>query len=183
MASPSSNDHSQSEASQLKGEGESGESIAVAASDDVQRTFGFWMIIIGLGVTLLLSALENSVLITAAPAVLADIPLGDSWTWITNAFFLCSAAFQPFLGQIFDLFGRRWVTLGIVAIFILGSGICGGATTAGTLIAGRAVQGVGSEGIIMAFGKFLVRCLSVWHRQTLEMGSRRQKTSPSAVWC
>lgn len=154
MASPTPNDHAQPTVSPLKGERESGGTIAVAASDDVQRTFGFWMIIIGLGVTLLLSALENSVLITAAPAVLADIPLGDSWTWITNAFFLCSAACQPLLGQIFDLFGRRWVTLGIVAVFILGSGICGGATTPGMLIAGRAVQGVGSGGIIMAFGKF-----------------------------
>lgn len=37
----------------------------------------------------------------------------------------------------------------VVALFILGSGICGGATTAGMLIAGRAVQGAGSGGIIM----------------------------------
>jgi hypothetical protein len=39
--------------------------------------------------------------------------------------------------------------LTVVAIFVLGSGICGGATTGGMLIAGRAVQGVGSGGIIM----------------------------------
>lgn len=36
-----------------------------------------------------------------------------------------------------------------VAIFVLGSGICGGASTGGMLIAGRAIQGVGSGGIIM----------------------------------
>ncbi|KAI5922128.1 major facilitator superfamily domain-containing protein [Camillea tinctor] len=39
--------------------------------------------------------------------------------------------------------------LTVIAIFMLGSGICGGATTSGMLIAGRAVQGVGSGGIIM----------------------------------
>ncbi|RYP54946.1 hypothetical protein DL769_010254 [Monosporascus sp. CRB-8-3] len=39
--------------------------------------------------------------------------------------------------------------LAVIAIFVLGSGICGGATTAGMLIAGRAVQGVGSGGIIL----------------------------------
>lgn len=39
--------------------------------------------------------------------------------------------------------------LSVIGIFVLGSGICGGASTAGMLIAGRAVQGVGSGGIIM----------------------------------
>lgn len=74
---------------------------------------------------------------------------------MTNAFFLYSAAFQPFIGQLCNVFGRRWVTLSIVAIFILDSGICGGASSRGMLIAGRAVQGVGSGGIIMVFGKTL----------------------------
>lgn len=39
--------------------------------------------------------------------------------------------------------------LAVIAIFVLGSGICGGASTGGMLIAGRAVQGAGSGGIIM----------------------------------
>lgn len=122
------------------------------APRSVKHDARFWAIIIGLGVMLLLSALENSVLVTAAPIVLKDIPLGDNWIWLTNAFFLCSAAFQPFIGQLCNAFGRRWVVLPIVAIFVLGSGICGGATSGSMLIAGRAVQGIGSGGIIMAFG-------------------------------
>ncbi|RYP75706.1 hypothetical protein DL771_002193 [Monosporascus sp. 5C6A] len=123
----------------------------IAPPQTVQHSVGFWAIIVGLGVTLLLSALENSVLVTAAPVILEQLPLGDNWIWMTNAFFLCSAAFQPFIGQLCNVFGRRWVTLSIVAIFILGSGICGGATSGAMLIAGRAVQGVGSGGIIMVF--------------------------------
>jgi MFS family permease len=64
-----------------------------------------------------------------------------------------SAAFQPLFGQLCNVFGRRWVTLAIVAIFTLGSGICGGANTGAMLIAGRTVQGIGSGGIIMVIGK------------------------------
>ena len=45
------------------------------------------------------------------------------------------------------------MTLAIVAIFTLGSGICGGANTGAMLIAGRTVQGIGSGGIIMVIGK------------------------------
>ncbi|KAK0629904.1 major facilitator superfamily domain-containing protein [Bombardia bombarda] len=98
-----------------------------------------------------LAALENSILTTAAPALLTEIPLGDNWIWLTNAFFLASAAFQPLLGQLADLFGRRWTTISVIIIFMLGSGICGGAVNGAMLIAGRAVQGVGSGGILMAY--------------------------------
>lgn len=60
-----------------------------------------------------------------------------------------SAAVQPLFGQLANIFGRRWLTMAIVAFFVLGSGLCGGATKGATLIAGRAVQGVGSGGVSM----------------------------------
>ncbi len=48
-------------------------------------------------------------------------------------------ALQPLLGQTANLFGRRNLMIMSVAIFTLGSGICGGATSMGMLIAGRTV--------------------------------------------
>ncbi|KAI1349117.1 major facilitator superfamily domain-containing protein [Xylaria sp. FL0043] len=118
---------------------------------DIKRSFRFWVIILGLGITMWLAALENTVITTAAPAILAEIPLGDNWIWLTNAFFLASAAFQPLLSQLANLFGRRWVTMSVIAMFTMGSGICGGAKNGATLIAGRAIQGAGSGGILMAY--------------------------------
>jgi MFS family permease len=95
----------------------------------------------------------STVITTAAPYILAEIPLGDDWVWLTNAFFLASAAFQPLIGQLSNLFGRRCMILSVIAIYTLGSGICGGATNGATLIAGRTVQGIGSGGIIQGYGK------------------------------
>lgn len=118
-----------------------------------QRSMSFWIIIVGLGVMMWLVALENTVLTTAAPIILEEIPLREHWIWLTNAFFLASAAFQPLLGQLADIFGRRWTALTVIGLFMIGSGICGGATNDATLIAGRAVQGAGSGGILMAYGK------------------------------
>ncbi len=60
-----------------------------------------------------------------------------------------SAAVQPLFGQLANIFGRRYITLAIVILFTLGSGIAGGASNGATLIAGRAVQGMGSGGINM----------------------------------
>jgi MFS family permease len=56
---------------------------------------------------------------------------------------------QPLFGQLADIFGRRWLAVSIVAIFTIGSAICGAANGSGALIAGRAIQGVGSGGINM----------------------------------
>ncbi|KAH7322407.1 major facilitator superfamily domain-containing protein [Stachybotrys elegans] len=122
---------------------------SLVLAKDFKRGFRFWAIIAGLAVTSLLGALEHTVVTTSAPAILSDLDLREDFVWISNAFFICSAAFQPLLGQLCDVFGRRWIYLSIVAIFTLGSGICGGAANGGMLIAGRAIQGVGSGGIIM----------------------------------
>ncbi|KAI1765626.1 MFS general substrate transporter [Hypoxylon sp. FL1150] len=75
--------------------------------------------------------------------------MGEEYIWITNAFFLCCAAVQPLIGQLCNVFGRRWLILFAIALFTLGSGICGGASSSAMLIAGRGVQGAGSGGIGM----------------------------------
>jgi len=101
-----------------------------------------------------LAALETSVITTAASVILADIPLGGNWIWMTNALWLSSAAFQPLLSQP-NIFGRRWLILFVIAIYTLGSGICSGSNSGRMLITGRAVQGMGSGGILLAFGAYL----------------------------
>ncbi|KAK3318701.1 multidrug resistance protein fnx1 [Apodospora peruviana] len=115
--------------------------------DDFHPGPRLWAIIIGLGVTGLLTALENTVVTVAMPYIISDLAMGDDYVWVTNAFFVCSAAVQPLVGQLANVFGRRWIMLASVAVFALGSGICGGAATGAMMIAGRAVQGLGSGGI------------------------------------
>ncbi|KAI1176371.1 multidrug resistance protein fnx1 [Nemania sp. FL0916] len=109
----------------------------------------FWAIIATLCVIGILSALENTVVTTSLPFIVTQLDLGDNYVWVTNVFFLTSAAVQPLFGQLANIFGRRYITLIIVSLFTLGSGIAGGANNAATLIAGRAIQGMGSGGINM----------------------------------
>lgn len=52
-------------------------------------SFRVYAIVIGLGITNLLAALENTVVSVAAPVFLTELQLGDNFIWITNAFFLC----------------------------------------------------------------------------------------------
>ncbi|RAH75489.1 MDR family MFS transporter [Aspergillus aculeatinus CBS 121060] len=119
------------------------------AGPSFERGFRFWIIIATLCVIGILSALENTVVTTSLPHIVTELNMGGNYIWVTNVFFLTSAAVQPLFGQLANIFGRRWITLVIVSLFTLGSGICGGAHNGAMLIAGRAVQGMGSGGINM----------------------------------
>jgi hypothetical protein len=57
--------------------------------DDFHPGFRLWVIILSLGVTLLLTALENTVVAVAGPYIVADLNMGEDYIWITNAFFIC----------------------------------------------------------------------------------------------
>ncbi|PVI00595.1 MFS general substrate transporter [Periconia macrospinosa] len=126
---------------------EKNESPSTIAKPD--KDFRFWMIVVALCMTGLLGALENTVVTTSLPTIVAALNVGEDYVWITNVFFLTSAVVQPLFGQVANSFGRRWLAISIVAIYTLGSGICGGANSGGMLIAGRAIQGIGSGGVNM----------------------------------
>ncbi|KAI0434879.1 major facilitator superfamily domain-containing protein [Xylaria sp. FL1042] len=117
--------------------------------DDFHPGWRLWAIIAGMTVALILTAFENTAVTVALPIIVSDLNLGENYIWLTNAFFISSAAIQPLVGQLCNIFGRRWIMLINVAIFTLGSGICGGANSASMIIAGRVVQGLGSGGITL----------------------------------
>ncbi|KAI0145051.1 MFS general substrate transporter [Xylariaceae sp. FL1272] len=115
----------------------------------IKNRFRFWAIITGLCIANFQASFENSVVITAGPAIVSDLKLGGEYIWITNAFFVGCASVQPLFGQLCNVFGRRWLIIFAIALFTLGSGICGAAMDATTIIVGRTIQGAGSGGIGM----------------------------------
>ncbi|KAH9432290.1 hypothetical protein MCOR27_001010 [Pyricularia oryzae] len=142
-------DHADSEASGDVASAKPERSPEAAPAQDLKQGWSFWAVILTLCFTSLLGSFENAVVSTSMPYMIQDLSIGTNYVWITNGFFVASAAVQPLFGQLADVFGRRRLTLVIVAIHTLGSGICGGARNEVGLLAGRAIQGVGSGGINM----------------------------------
>ncbi|KAF5131138.1 MFS efflux transporter aclA [Metarhizium anisopliae] len=103
---------------------------SASAAPALNRDLRFWAILLAIGFSGLLSALEATITSTALPTVIAELGGGDLYIWAVNGYFLA-----------------MWPTICATAAFVLGSGICGGATGMGTLIAGRVVQGIGAGGI------------------------------------
>ncbi|KAH9214651.1 major facilitator superfamily domain-containing protein [Leptodontidium sp. 2 PMI_412] len=117
--------------------------IAVQAS----RDWRFWMVFASLSITGLLSAIEATVISTALPTISERLNIGEDYSWLVNSFLLTSMILQPLVGQVADIFGRRWLMISSVAVFVFGSGICGGASNSAMLIAGRTIQGIGGGGV------------------------------------
>jgi MFS family permease len=111
------------------------------------RTWRFWAIIVSLMVTGLVSALEGTIITSALPIITEALGGGNAYIWVPNAYLLASVAVLPLFAQASNIFGRRFLLLGAVAIFTLGSGLCGGASSMSMLIVARTIQGFGGGGI------------------------------------
>jgi MFS family permease len=122
---------------------------AVVATQDkpTMRTWRFWAIIASLMITGLMSALEGTIITSALPTITEALGGGNAYIWVPNAFLLSSVAVIPLFAGASNIFGRRNLLLGAVAIFTLGSGLCGGASSMKMLIAARTVQGFGGGGM------------------------------------
>jgi EmrB/QacA subfamily drug resistance transporter len=95
-----------------------------------------------------LGALEATVVGTAMPTVVSTLGGLAHYSWVFSAYLLTSTASVPIWGRLSDLYGRRRMYLIAVAIFLVGSALCGVATGMIELIAARVLQGIGAGGII-----------------------------------
>ncbi|KAJ8482007.1 hypothetical protein ONZ51_g5635 [Trametes cubensis] len=106
----------------------------------------FWCIFLAICLALFLAALDQTAVSTALPTIAHDLHAND-FVWVGSAYTLSSTAFLPMSGGLAQIFGRRPALLSCVALFALGSGLCGGASNMPMMIAGRTVQGLGGGGI------------------------------------
>lgn len=99
--------------------------------------------------------LDAQVVATALPRIAAEFGGTGAYAWVTTAYLLAGSATAPLYGKLGDVFGRKRVLLGALALFLLGSLACGLAPSAGLLIAGRVLQGAGSGGLFVSVGASL----------------------------
>lgn len=95
-----------------------------------------------------LSSLEVTVVGAAMPAVVGSLGGAGWYAWTYTAYLLAQTVTTPAYGALADRLGRRPAYLLAVGVFLAGSALCAVAPDMGTLVAGRAVQGVGAGGIL-----------------------------------
>jgi EmrB/QacA subfamily drug resistance transporter len=103
----------------------------------------------GLLLAMLLAALDQTIVGTAMPRVIAELNGFNHYAWVFTAYMVTSTTMVPIFGKLSDIYGRKWFYVGGVALFILASMLCGASQTMTQLIVFRGLQGVGA-GIMQA---------------------------------
>ncbi len=101
----------------------------------------------GLMVTLLLAALDQTIVATALPRIVSDLGGITQYSWVFTAYLLTSTVTVPLYGKLGDVYGRKNLFLFAIVVFLLGSALCGAATTMTQLVLFRALQGIGAGGL------------------------------------
>jgi EmrB/QacA subfamily drug resistance transporter len=118
-----------------------------------------WLALIVLNLGTLMIVLDATIVNVALPSIRDDLGFtGESLAWVVNAYLLTFGGFLLLGGRLGDLFGHRRLFLIGIVLFTLASLACGIANSQETLIAARAVQGLGGA-IVSAVALSLVMML------------------------
>ena len=104
------------------------------------------LITVGILLALLMGALDNFVALTALPTILLQFGQPNSGTFVISAYVIASTASIPIFAKLSDLWSRRNVFLGGLAVFMVGSALSGLSQNLTELILFRSLQGFGSGG-------------------------------------
>ncbi|MFA6803438.1 MAG: MDR family MFS transporter [Candidatus Methanomethylophilaceae archaeon] len=100
-------------------------------------------IMIGLGLGMLLACLDQTIVSTSLPTIIADLGGMEHYTWVFTGYMLAETIMIPIAGKLSDLYGRKRIFLAGMLIFLTGSILSGLSETMNSLIAFRAMQGLG----------------------------------------
>jgi EmrB/QacA subfamily drug resistance transporter len=104
---------------------------------------------------MLLSALDQTVVGTAMPRIIASLNGLEHYAWVATAYLLASTASMPIWGKLSDAYGRKRYYLLVMIIFVVGSVLCGQSHSMTELILFRAFQGIGA-GAMMPISQAII---------------------------
>jgi EmrB/QacA subfamily drug resistance transporter len=129
--------------------GQVSQAAAPAAAVQQPQQRGVRLTFAALMLVLLLAALDQTIVATALPTIVADLGSVSSLSWVVTAYLLASTVAGPLYGKLGDLYGRKKVLQTAIVIFLAGSALCGISQSMPELIAFRAIQGVGGGGLLV----------------------------------
>jgi len=106
------------------------------------------LVMVGLGLGMLLAALDQTIVSTAMPKVVAHLGGFELYSWVFTAYMLTSTVTVPIYGKLSDLYGRKIFFMFGMVVFMVGSILSGGAGSMTQLIVFRGIQGIGAGALM-----------------------------------
>jgi EmrB/QacA subfamily drug resistance transporter len=125
-------------------------------------------IVAGIMLAMFLSALEQTIVAPALPAIGASLGSVDNLSWVVTAYLLAATATTPLFGKLSDIYGRRATLLAAIAVFIAGSVACALAPSIWVLILARGLQGIGGGGLLPIAQTIIADLLSPRERPVVQ---------------
>jgi EmrB/QacA subfamily drug resistance transporter len=125
---------------------------APASADNALPGLGRRRILLIIGALMLgmlLAALDQTIVSTALPTIVGDLKGGSHIAWVITAYLLATTVSTPLWGKLGDQYGRKIFFQAAIVIFLVGSILSGLSNSMFMLIAFRAVQGLGSGGLMV----------------------------------
>ena len=107
------------------------------------------LVFVGVMLGMFLAALDQTIVSTALPTIVGDLGGANHLSWVVTAYMLAATATTPLWGKLGDLFGRKYVFMVSIVIFLIGSVLCGQSRNMLELIIFRALQGLGGGGLMV----------------------------------
>ncbi|GKV73739.1 MDR family MFS transporter [Pseudarthrobacter oxydans] len=107
------------------------------------------LLFVGLMLSMLLAALNQTVLSTALPTIVGELNGVSDMLWVITAFILASTITMPVYGKLGDLMGRKALLMAAIVLFMAGSVVGALAENMGVLITARVIQGLGGGGLMI----------------------------------
>ncbi|AWC45568.1 MFS transporter [Bacillus cytotoxicus] len=105
-------------------------------------------VVTGLLLGILMAAMDNTIVATAMATIVGDLGGFDKFVWVTSAYMVATMAGMPIFGKLSDMYGRKRFYIGGLLIFLLGSILCGTASSIEQLSVYRAIQGIGGGALM-----------------------------------
>src|SRR5690348_936056 len=127
--------------------GADGARAAVAPADIAPPELDRRQLILALAgvlLSILVAALDQTIVGTALPRIIAELQGFDRYSWVVTAYLLTATATIPIAGKLSDQFGRKPIMIFGLIVFVLGSMLSGASQTMNQLILFRGLQGIGA---------------------------------------
>lgn len=105
------------------------------------------LVLFAVMLSMFLAAIEATIVATVMPGIVADLGGFTHFSWVFSSYLLMQVVTIPIYGRLSDIYGRKIIfTIGI-AVFLLGSFLCGMSTSMTMLIVSRFIQGIGAGAV------------------------------------
>lgn len=115
----------------------------------------FWLLFLQIMISYFVCCFDSTILASSHPVITSYFGSSNSASWLSTAFLLTSASFQPLVGSLSDAVGRRGPYLATTGVFLVATAWCAFAGSMTSLIVARAVCGLGAGGM-MTLGTIII---------------------------